>query len=83
MAGKARKYQGFGTIAGVKRVLWQILLRAVERVNDATADDESRRGWANTGIQASLAYVKIEETHALERDMRHLESLASGNGHAS
>jgi hypothetical protein len=81
MRAKPRKYKGFGTIAGVKRVLWQILQRAGERVNDATADDESRRGWANTGIQAALAYAKIHETHVIEADMRRYERLAEGNGH--
>jgi hypothetical protein len=81
MAGKPRKYNGFGTIQGVKRVLWQILLRVQERMNDATADDEMRRGWANTGIQAALAYAKLHETHGLEKDVREIERLAQGNGH--
>jgi hypothetical protein len=85
MRAKPRKYKGFGTIAGVKRVLWQILQRAGERVNDATADDEGRRGWANTGIQAALAYAKIHETHAIEQEMHGYEHLLNGqrNGHHS
>jgi hypothetical protein len=81
MSAKPRKYKGFGTIAGVKRVLWQILQQAEMRVNDEAADDESRRSWANTGIQASLAYAKIHETHVIEQDMRRFEHLAHGNGH--
>jgi hypothetical protein len=81
MSTKLRKYKGFGTIAGVKRVLWQILQRVEAHVNDEALDDESRRGWANTGIQASLAYAKIHETHVLEQDMRRYEHLVHGNGH--
>ena len=82
MSAKPRKYKGFGTIAGVKRVLWQILQRTSERLSDATADDESQRGWANTGIQASLAYTKIHETFVLEQEMQAFEHLVkNGNGH--
>jgi hypothetical protein len=83
MSREPRKYKGFGTIAGVKRVLWHILQQAERCVSDAAADDESRRGWANTGIQASLAYAKIHETHIMEQDMRQYEHLINGNGHAS
>jgi hypothetical protein len=78
-----RKYKGFGTIAGVKRVLWQILQRVSERLTDETADDESQRSWANTGIQAAMAYSKLHEAYELERDVKALERLASGNGHAT
>jgi hypothetical protein len=78
---KRSKYQGFGTIAGVKRVLWQILQKVSERLSDETADDDQQHHWANTGIQAALAYSKIEETHILQKDLTSLESLATGNGH--
>jgi hypothetical protein len=81
LVAKRSKYQGFGTIAGVKRVLWHILQQVSERMRDQTTDDESRRNWANTGIQASLAYAKIHESHDLETQVRHLEGLAHGNGH--
>jgi hypothetical protein len=80
MRAKPRKYKGFGTIAGVKRVLWQILLQVEARISDGEVDDESRRGWANTGIQASLAYAKIHETHVVEQDMRRYEAIVNGNG---
>jgi hypothetical protein len=81
MRRMSRKYKGFGTIAGVKRVLWTILQQVEAHVTDATADDESRRGWANTGIQAALAYSKIHETHVLTQEMAHVERLAASNGH--
>ena len=83
MAGKSRKYQGFGTIAAVKRVLWQILQQAATGVADATLADEARRGWANTGIQAALAYSRVHETHVLEPDMEAMARASAGHGHAA
>jgi hypothetical protein len=80
---KPKKYQGFGTIAGVKRVLWQILQKVSERLRDDTADDAQQQHWANAGIQAALAYSKIQETHELEHDVRDLEHFIQGNGHLS
>ena len=80
MASKRSKYQGFGTIAGVKRVLWQILQKVSEQLRDETADKEMQHHWANTGIQAALAYSKIHETHALQHEVDALERLTNGNG---
>lgn len=80
---KRSKYQGFGTIQGVKRVLWQILQKVSAQLSDDTVDDESQRGWANTGIQASLAYAKLQETHVLQQDLDALKDMAQGNGRLS
>jgi hypothetical protein len=85
VSGKGKKYQGFGTIRGVKRVLWHILQRAEAKIDDTAVDDESCRGWANTAIQAALAYGRLHESHVIEGELGRLEaaiSTANGNGHA-
>lgn len=80
MATKRLKYQGFGTINGVKRVLWQILQQCSAAIHDPAMTDEAKRGWANTAIQGALAYCKVHEGQELTAQVKELERYAGRNG---
>ena len=81
MAAKRRQRRRSGSLGSLKSALWATITYNLDVIEDAELDHELRQRACNSLTQASLAYAKIMELYDLEREVKALEHLTSGNGH--
>jgi hypothetical protein len=82
MSAKPRQRRRSGSLGSLKSALWAVITYNLDVIEDAELDHELRQKACNSLVQASLAYARVIEQHDMEGQMKALERLAQGNGHA-